>query len=296
MDKLEPSQTHLVERIGLIGTGMIGTSLLLSLKARNNQLITIGFDANKECLAEAHKIIEFEVCAQSPEQVFNDSDIVVIATPPSAISDVLSQVKNLREDMLITDVASNKRSVSQIAKSVLGDNCCQFVPGHPIAGSEFNGPQASSDQLFNLCRVVLTPLEQNSRQAIQTIADLWYHAGAQSVFQMADKEHDHIFAHTSHLPHILAYALVHSLGNNLSSEVICENSAGGLRDFSRIAASSPELWCDILMSNEDQIRDAVESFNVSLERLCAMLRECDRGALQKFLQQATTIQAQIKKN
>ena len=293
MDELKPSQTALPERIGIIGTGMIGTSLLLSLKAHGYSPTITAFDTDRACLQRANELVGFNLCATSLQQVAEQSDMVVLAIPPRAINDVLSHIGDLDDSVLISDVSSIKRSVNQTAESVMGDRCGQFISAHPIAGSERSGAEAAHAQMFRMCTVIITPLEQNAMASIQSMADLWYKAGASRIIQMGAEEHDRIFAHTSHFPHALAYILMHSLINATSVQDVLSYSAGGLHGFTRIAASNPDLWCDILMSNSDQVLSALQSFNVSSNQLHTMLRECDRKGLRNFFQQVTDLQSQL---
>lgn len=293
MNRLEKSDQPLPQRIGLIGTGMIGTSVLLALKTRGHIFSSTAFDHNTDCLQKANQACAFDRCAQSSQQVVANSDIVLIATPPRSLQDIFSQLGDIPEDTLITDVASVKRSVCNAAHQQLKDACPQFIPGHPIAGSERNGPQFADADLFQDRNVVLTPMSDNDPQAVQKVVDLWYATGAKNLITLSAEDHDRIFAYNSHFPHILAYIYVHSLAGKMPLEDILEYSGEGLRDFARIAASDPDLWCDIFMSNTDQLMTVLRTFNASSNQLRNLLRESDRKGLHDFCQRAAEVQIKI---
>lgn len=283
------------ERLGIIGTGLIGTSFALALKARGYSPAITAFDSDPSRLRRAADLAGFDALAESPEQVAAVGGVVVIATFPQAMAEIFSRCGNPAGDAVLTDVGSVKQCVVEAARAALGDDCARFVPGHPIAGNEGSGPQAASASLFESRCAVLTPVPENQPSSVQLIADLWYQAGADRVVRMESAQHDRIFAYNSHLPHALAYALMHSLTCNLSGRDILEYSSGGLQGFTRIAASDPQLWCDILTANADHVIAALDAFSASNERLRAMLKARDADGLRAFFRQVAPVQSRLNK-
>src|SRR5204862_6991867 len=167
---------------------------------------------------------------------------------------------NLKPAAIVTDAGSTKRDVVATARAALGARSAQFVPAHPIAGAEHSGAAAADAALFRGRRVVITPLAENRNHDVETIAGLWTAIGAR-VSRMTPEEHDGIFATVSHLPHLLAYALVDSVGKRPNSAQLFGYAAGGFRDFTRIASSHPEMWRDICLANSDQLLKEISHFS-----------------------------------
>ncbi len=285
MKHIKESANALPDHLGIIGTGLIGVSLVLALKQRGLKLKVTGFDANRAHLQCAAEVAGFDALADSPQQAAAGGGVIVLATHPSAMREVFEQLGSLDAGAVVSDVGSVKRSIIRSAETALGDDCAQFVPSHPIAGTERSGPQAADAMLFEGCAAVVTPLPGNAASAVRVIADLWHRAGAAKVLEMTPEEHDRIFARSSHLPHALAYALMHSISDTLSAADMDLYSAGGLRGFARLAASDPDLWCDILLSNSDRIIPALQSFHDSSDSLRAMLERRDADGLRDLFRQ-----------
>lgn len=285
MEYIKESTEAFPDRLGVIGTGLIGTSLVLALKKRGLNLKVTAFDVNRSHLQYAADAAGFDTLAESPQQVVAAGGIVVLATYPSTMREVFSQLGSIDGGVVVTDVGSVKRRIVRFAEAALGSDCARFVPSHPIAGTERSGPQAATASLFAACTTVLTPLSDNPTSSLRIIADLWHRAGAEYVIAMTPEEHDRIFACSSHLPHVLAYALMDSISSTLSTGDIDLYSAGGLRGFARLAASDPDLWCDILLSNSEQVLAALKTFNDSSDRLRTMLAQHDGDGLRDLFRQ-----------
>jgi prephenate dehydrogenase len=183
------------------------------------------------------------------------------------------------------DAGSTKRDVVAAARAALGAKIAQFVPAHPIAGAERSGAAAAGADLFRGRRVVLTPLQENRPQGVQAAADLWAAVGAR-VSRMSPEEHDGVFAAVSHLPHLLAYALVSEISARADAAQLFGYAAGGFRDFTRIASSHPEMWRDICMANGDRLLRELARFEAALDNIGKILRQRDAQALEKLFTDA----------
>ncbi len=191
----------------------------------------------------------------------------------------------LRSDALVMDAGSTKRDVVAAARKGLGDRIARFVPAHPIAGAEASGAGAASAALFRDRRLVLTPLIENSKEDVETVASLWTALGAR-VSRMTPEEHDGVFAAVSHLPHLLAYALVGDIAARADAAQLFGYAAGGFRDFTRIASSHPEMWRDICVANSDKLLKEVFQFSNELEKIKKILQDRDAPALEKLFTDA----------
>lgn len=212
--------------------------------------------------------------------------MVVLAVPVLSIAEQLRALADvLRPDMVITDVASVKQAVVDVAREVLGPLPAGFVPGHPIAGSEQSGYQAATPTLFANRKVILTPLEESSADAVSLVRQMWECTGAE-VLEMALARHDEVLAATSHLPHLLAYALVDTLSQQGASDEIFRYAAGGFRDFTRIASSDPVMWRDIFMTNGPATVAILDLYMEDLQRLRQALLTSDGDLLHTTFQRA----------
>lgn len=290
--------------LGIVGAGLIGTSLALALKRRAPALHVTGFDADAARAARALELGALDSCVASPSQL--DADIIVLAAPVGAMRDVLAALAPA-DGAVITDVGSVKGAVMRAARDVLGAAAARFVPGHPVAGAERSGPDAASASLFDNCRVVLTPdaaaardatgraataraaadhaAATTDRNAVAAVAALWRDAGAAEVIEMDAVEHDRVFACASHLPHAVAYALMDGLLSRADAGAIFDCAAGGLRDFTRVAASDPVMWRDIFLANAGGVLEALDDFSAAAARLRDLIARGDGDALQKLLEE-----------
>ncbi|MFT7246600.1 MAG: prephenate dehydrogenase, partial [Candidatus Azotimanducaceae bacterium] len=231
----------MLKRAAVIGLGLIGGSVGLGLRRQDVQVTA--FDQNPTSLAQGLELGVIDIAASSVAAAVTGAELVILAVPVSAVSVILEEIKAANFQAVLTDVGSVKEPVLQDFFDVFGEVPAQFVPGHPIAGSEKHGVIAADGDLFRQHRVLLTPLEHTNAEATQLVRELWQSLGA-DVSLMTTDHHDSILAQTSHLPHLLAYALIDTLSVQGDSLEIFEYAAGGLRDFSRIAASDPTMWRD----------------------------------------------------
>ena len=273
--------------IAIVGLGLIGGSVALALRGAWPDANITGFDRDQSQLDLALRSGAIDAGATSYDSIAG-VDIVMVAVPVAQTASVFAELASyLGPNAVLTDVGSTKRSVIAAARECLVEKIVQFVPGHPIAGREHAGFSAAASELFEGKNVVLTPLVENTSASIEKVRSLWRACGANVVDMTADA-HDAIFAAVSHLPHLLAFALVDELSQRPNAKNLFSFAASGFRDFTRIASSSPEMWRDIALNNRDalvpefdrylahakQLRDALASNDgVAIEMLMARARE-----------------------
>jgi prephenate dehydrogenase len=268
-------------RLAVIGVGLIGGSFALALKQAKkvSHVVGVGRSAQNLQLARSRGIIDS--VESDPGAAADGVDLVLVAAPVAQFPAILSRLKDSKA--LITDAGSTKRDVVAAARKALGKGIARFVPGHPIAGAEKSGAAAASAELFQNRRVVITPLEENSRDSVHAVAGAWQACGAK-VSEMPAEEHDAVLAAVSHLPHLLAYALVHDIAGRGNAEQLFSFAAGGFRDFTRIASSHPEMWRDICAANKDRLLLELKSFTGKLDEVRRLLD--DPVALEKVFAEA----------
>jgi prephenate dehydrogenase len=259
------------DRVAVIGVGLIGASFALALKRQRLCRHVVGVGRSQANLRKARRIGAIDSIA-TLENAVRDADLVLLSTPVSHFPSIFrSMAKVLNPKTLITDAGSTKRDVVAAAKKGLGRKVAQFVPAHPIAGAEKSGAGAATADLFRGRRVVLTPLPANDPRAAGKIEAAWQACGAR-VSRMSPGEHDKVFAAVSHLPHVLAYALVSEIRGRRNARQLFGYAAGGFRDFTRIASSHPEMWRDICMANRDQLLKEVSGFSRKLSGIQKLLK------------------------
>ena len=250
-----------IKRLAIIGVGLIGGSLARVLRQKKACDRIIGFGRNTSHLQAAVNLGVIDEYSLTVASAVRDADVVVLATPLNTTGPLLRSMRGyLSNDVIVTDVGSTKGSVVDAARLTLDDLFPRFVPGHPIAGKEKSGVEASDANLFISHRVILTPLPETSVQALEKITMMWELAGAE-VVQLDVEKHDEILAATSHLPHMLAYALVDCLAGMQERDEIFRFAAGGFADFTRIASSNPQMWHDICFANRRQLLNVLDIFN-----------------------------------
>lgn len=268
-----------INRILVIGLGLIGGSLAKSLKRKHFATLVAGFDLNPDEVRQGLELNVIDEGYTALDACVPIADLIVLAVPVKATQQVLEQIKPLlTPHTIITDVGSTKANVVAAAKAVFGDIPSGFIPGHPIAGSEKSGVSASDDQLFVKHKIILTPLPESDPKAVQQVARMWQATGAE-VLQMAVERHDEVLAATSHLPHILAFSLVDTLAREQDSTEIFRYAAGGFRDFTRIAASDPTMWHDICIANKQELLNQIDNFTSGLAELRTAIQETDSQAM-----------------
>lgn len=266
---------HIIQRLCIIGVGLIGGSLARALKKAGAVNEVIGAGRNIEHLIKAKELGVIDHYETDIQLAVAGCDMVVLAVPLGAMQSVLEKIAPvLKKDMVITDVGSAKASVVIAAKAAFKNIPDTLVPGHPIAGTEKSGVEASFPELYEKRRVIITPLESSSSFAISKVREMWRTCGAE-VIETTIEHHDEVLAATSHLPHILAYSLVDTLARMDDKKEIFDFAAGGFRDFTRIASSNPEMWHDICLANGDALVEMIEKFSNDLQLLSKAIQDKD---------------------
>jgi len=273
------------KHITIIGVGLIGGSVARAIRRSQSDVQIVGFGRNTDNLDAACELGVIDRYETDLSAAIQGADLIVIASPVGEFSTLMSNIgQHLEDTTIITDVGSVKQSVID-ASEALGDKQKNFVPGHPIAGTEKSGVEASFAELFDDRVVLLTPTEQTDASATDDVKVLWEMMGA-SVTLMDASHHDQVLAATSHLPHILAYALVDSLARNESHDEIFNFAAGGFRDFTRIASSSPDMWKDICLGNKKAVLEVMDNFMNDLSTLRLVIENQDAETLLKIFANA----------
>lgn len=276
----------LFERMTVIGVGLIGGSLARAAKRAGLCSEIVGCGRDEAQLIRALELGVVDRYTLDYAEAVKDADLVVLAVPVGVIGEVLEKLKNhLSEQAVITDVGSSKESVVSDALAVFGKLPEGFVPGHPIAGTEKSGVEASFAELFKNRCTILTPVESSAQWAIDKLTGLWEGVGSE-VAVMDAHHHDEVLAATSHVPHVLAFALVDTLGRMHERKEIFKYAAGGFRDFTRIASSDPEMWRDICVHNSDAILHVLQLFRKELDSLEDAIKNRDSAEIRTVLQRA----------
>ena len=286
----------LVKKLVIFGVGLIGGSVALALK--NARFVThiVGVGRSEKSLNEALKLNVIDALETNIHVACESADLILIAAPVAQTKAILQSIKpHLNSNTIITDAGSTKSDVLAIAREVLGTQFSQFVGGHPIAGAEKSGVAAAKNDLFLGKNVVLTPTPETNIHALAGVADLWQQCGA-NVREMSAETHDAIFAAVSHLPHILAFALVDEIASRPNAEELFSFAASGFRDFTRIAGSSPEMWRDISLANKSALLSEISAFENELSQLKQLLKNDDANGLQALFERASVARNNWAKN
>ena len=276
----------MIDQLAIIGVGLIGSSLSLALKQIGAVGEVIGYGRNRDNLVKGVELGVLDRFETSIADAVKDADIVVVAVPMGAMTAVFRELAGkTRSDAIITDVGSSKGAVVKAAQAALGDDFIRFVPGHPIAGTEKSGVEAGFASLYQGRRVILTPLPQTAADATARIDAMWRDCGA-SIEYLGIEHHDKVLAATSHLPHMLAFTLVHHLSNLNEHDEIFRYAAGGFRDFTRIASSDPVMWRDVCIANGDALTDLIEQYQDELNRVTLAIRDGDAEELLRLFSRA----------
>jgi prephenate dehydrogenase len=268
-----------IERLCVIGVGLIGGSLARALRAAGAVREIVGTSRNAAHLQRAVDLGVIDRFDTDPARAVQGADMVFVSVPLGAMGSVFAAIGNaLAANAVVTDGGSAKSSVVAAIRDAVGNIPSWFVPGHPIAGTEQSGVEASFAELYRGRRVILTPLAETDRQAVGRVRAMWEAAGA-VVNEMDVVHHDEVLAATSHLPHVLAFALVESLARMSEQREIFEYAAGGFRDFTRIASSDPVMWRDICLANRDAILAMIDRFEQDIAGLAEAIRGRDGDRL-----------------
>jgi prephenate dehydrogenase len=270
----------LFRKVAIFGVGLIGGSFALALKRAHAVERIVGVSRNPATIARAIELGIVDAGADSAEAAVRDADLVLVAAPVAQTGAILSAIRPfLREDAIVTDAGSTKSDVVAAARAALEERIDRFIPGHPIAGREQNGPDAAIPDLYVGKKVVLAALPENRAEDVARVAAAWQSCGA-LIHRLSPEEHDRIFAAVSHLPHLLAYALVDDIAAKPHADLLFQYAASGFRDFTRIAGSSPEMWRDITLANRDAMLSELDSYLTQLGKLRALLAAGDGAGLE----------------
>jgi prephenate dehydrogenase len=276
----------MIDRLAIIGVGLIGASLALALKKSAGVGHVVGCGRNQANLLKGMELGVIDSYTTSISEAAKGADIVVVATPLGAMKMAFDQIADsITDQTIVTDAGSTKGSVIEAAEDAFGDRIRQFVPGHPIAGAEKSGVEAGLASLFENRRVILTPIESTSPAAVKIIEQMWVQCGA-SVEFLNVEHHDKVLAATSHLPHMLAYSLVNYLSNLNDHDEIFKYAAGGFRDFTRIASSDPVMWRDVCISNGAALEKFIEGYKQELDEVSKAIRNQDSERLLELFSSA----------
>lgn len=275
-----------VTRLVVVGVGLIGGSFALALKAAGAVGTVVGVGRRPATVARALELGVVDEVGAMDAATFGRADLVLLAMPVGQMGPVMQAIAPLvGPGTLITDAGSTKQDVVALASEHLAPVLARFVPGHPIAGTEHSGPDAAFATLYRDRKVVLAPTEHTDPAAAARVRALWQACGAK-VFDMPAALHDKVFATVSHLPHLLAFSLVEQVAADEHAERLFSFAAGGFRDFTRIASSSPEMWRDICLANRDALRDELSRYRGTLDRMQHFLDAGDAAGLEEVFARA----------
>ncbi len=270
-------------QLGLIGCGLMGGSFALALKRAGLVKRVVGYSKSPSTTEKAKKLGVIDTIAESALLAVSGSDIVLLAVPVAATEATFKAIRHLVEPgMLLMDVGSTKRDVVDAARRVLKERVISFVPAHPIAGKEVAGVGHADATLYNGRQVILTPISQTPAELVQKATDVWSAIGSQ-VLRMTPENHDAAFAAVSHLPHLLAFAYFSSVAGQPAGKDYLSLAGPGFRDFTRIAASDPTVWRDILMSNREELLKQTQRFRHSLDAMEHVLLSANGEALEDLI-------------
>lgn len=265
---------RLIRKLVIAGVGLIGGSFALALRRAGAVESIVGIGRTAASLQAAMKLGVIDRTARDWGEALADADLLFLAMPVGQMEPVMRSVApHLDSRTIVTDGGSTKRDVVAAARASFGDRLGQVVPSHPIAGAEKSGVGAASATLFRGRRVIMTPLAENAPVAVERVSEIWEACGA-VVSTLTPEAHDAVFAAVSHLPHILAFALVEELAARSNAAQLFSHAAGGFRDFTRIAASHPEMWRDICVANRDELTREIDAY---LDRLRGMRHSIETG-------------------
>jgi len=284
------------EQLGLIGCGLMGGSFALALKRAGLVKRVVGYSKSPSTTERARQLGVIDVEAPSALLAVSGADIVLIAVPVSATEATFKAIKHLvTPQMLVMDVGSTKRDVVDAARRALRDQVGSFVPAHPIAGKEVAGVEHADPDLYSGKQIILTPIERTHATQVQQAIDVWSALGC-SVLKMTPESHDAAFAAVSHLPHLISFALMNAITGQNGGKDFLSLAGPGFRDFTRIAASDPQVWRDILISNREELLTQSKLFQRNLQALELMISNGNAEALEELIGQASQARAHWSMN
>ncbi|MCE1239468.1 MAG: prephenate dehydrogenase/arogenate dehydrogenase family protein [Azonexaceae bacterium] len=267
-------------KVVVFGTGLIGGSFALGLKQAGAVEDVVGFGRTPATLRAAQQLGVIDRAGINPAHEIADADIVLVATPVAQMPEIFARIAPyLGPNTLVTDGGSTKGDVVAAARTAFKGHIGKFVPAHPIAGAENSGPSAARWDLYWGKKVVVTPLAENNDERLDRIKRAWSLCGA-DIYELTPEQHDRVFAAVSHLPHLLSFALVHDLAVRDDADLFFTFAASGFRDFTRIAASHPEMWRDICLANRQALLGELDSYRAQLADLHDALAAGDGARLE----------------
>ena len=280
-------------KISIIGCGLIGSSILRAVEEKKLASKLSIFDKSSHVNSYLKKNFSSEVCSNISEAVI-DSDLTIIASPLSSYKEILISIKdNLKKGSILTDTGSAKKEVNKIIKNISLDNIC-WIASHPIAGTEYSGPEAGFSELFKNRWCILSTDKEVSKSKISKLEEFWIKLGSKTKF-MSFEDHDYVLSLTSHLPHAVAYSIVKTAINNEDKfkDDVIQYSAGGLRDFTRIAASDPLMWKDIFIDNSDNILKVLDNYSKNLDEIKNAIKNKDSKKLLEIFASTKKVRKEI---
>jgi prephenate dehydrogenase len=279
------------EQLGLIGCGLMGGSFALALKRAGLVKRVVGYSKSPSTTERARQMGVIDVEAPSALLAVSGADIVLLAVPVAATEATLKAIRHLvNNDMLIMDVGSTKRDVVDAGRRVLRDHIGSFVPCHPITGKEVSGVEHADPDLYSGKTVILTPIERTQIAQLKRAAEVWQ-ALQCHVVQMSPDAHDAAFAAVSHLPHLIAFALMNGITGQANGKEFLSLAGPGFRDFTRIAASDPKMWRDVLLANRQELLEQSSQFQRALQAMEAMINNNNGEALEESIASASRARA-----
>ncbi|WP_051423836.1 prephenate dehydrogenase [Bordetella petrii] len=279
------AENPLIPVLAVVGVGLIGGSAAMALRRAGQVGRVLGVGRNAQSLERARDLGIIDAAA-TLQQAAEQADVILLATPVGGLGGLLAQMRpHLRHDAVLTDAGSTKAEVVAAARAALGERVGQFVPGHPVAGAERSGPEAADAALYQRRTVILTPLPQNAPAAVEHVRALWQACGAH-VIDMDAGAHDRVLASVSHMPHLLAAAYMGQVAAAEDAAGRLALAGSGFRDFTRIAAGSPEMWRDIFLSNRDALRVELAAVRAVLDEFEQAMARGDGPALEALLARA----------
>ena len=284
-----------VERLAIVGVGLIGGSVGRALRDGSAATEIIGYGRNPVHLSRAVELGLVDRWSTVLSDAVAGAEVVMVATPVGAMPGLFTRLVDLvSPTCIVTDAGSVKKKVVDAARASFGRSVARFVPGHPIAGLEQSGVEAATGDLFRGHKVILTPTPDTDPKAVAQIDSLWRTTGAQ-LMDMSPERHDRLLALTSHLPHMLAYALVNLLADQAQDEGECfDLAAGGFYDISRIASSDPVMWRDICLHNADEVLARIGEYQDMMARLAALVQFKDAEGLEQMFRKARGARSRIE--
>ena len=278
-----------MKKIYIFGVGLIGGSIALKVRKLNifDEIIGVG-RAGGNSLKDLVKTGVLDSTTTQINSEIKEASLIIIATPVAQTKNILQDIAPfISKDCIVTDVGSTKSNIMKESKLILKNKYSQFIGSHPIAGSEKHGASAAKIDLFDNKNIILTPNEETSNEKIRELTEFWESLGG-VVTKMQAENHDKIFSTVSHLPHLIAFALVNLINDKKDKETLLNFAASGFRDFSRIAASSPEVWKDISIQNQNSILNDLKLFKKEITKLSEFIEAKDQKELEKYLKKAST--------